>query len=252
MKLRTLLMALYCASVLITACGGEKETPTPEIPTVTVSPAPLDLCSAENLPAEVAKVNALMREFDDYSALASNTPQAQLVVVVPELQRVLREAEDLPVPACLDTLKDLQVSHMTVVVQTLMAFMGSSDANLINAGITQARDLHVQYDVELARLLGITLTVPTPAPTVVLPVTTPVPTVANPGPNGVNLRTAPDFTAPQSGVLAVQETTFALGRTEDGLWILVEMPNQQGQTAWVYSSLVQLSIPIEQLAVVNP
>jgi hypothetical protein len=81
-----------------------KRTPPPEIPAATVSPATLDLCSAENLPAEVVKVNALMREFDNYSALASNTPQMQLVVVIPELQRALREVEDLSVPACLDTL----------------------------------------------------------------------------------------------------------------------------------------------------
>jgi hypothetical protein len=59
----------------------------------------------------VAKVNALMREFDDYSALASNTPQAQLVVVVPELQRVLREVEDLSVPACLDTLSTFRTER---------------------------------------------------------------------------------------------------------------------------------------------
>jgi hypothetical protein len=49
--------------------------------------------------------------------------------------------------------------YMQVVVQTLMAFMGNSDAELVNSGISQARELHAQYDIELARLLGMTLVV---------------------------------------------------------------------------------------------
>jgi len=98
-----------------------------------------------------------MREFDDYSEIASNTPQAQLVVLIPEMQRILREAEDQSVPACLQTLKELQLTHMNIVVQTLMAFMSSADLNAVNQGITASRDLHNQYDIEMARLLGVTV-----------------------------------------------------------------------------------------------
>ncbi|WKZ36746.1 MAG: SH3 domain-containing protein [Anaerolineales bacterium] len=260
MKLRTPFFILLCLPVLLAACSGKSTAAvTPQPPVFTPTP---DLCSDENLPAEAAKVNKLMREFDDYSTLASNTPQAQLVTVIPELQRVLREAQDQSVPLCLDGLKKLQISHMTVVVQTLIAFMGSSDVNLINAGISQARDLHLQYDVELARLLGVTLTVP-PAPTSApptpgsnlppeMPAGPPVHTVINPGPNVVNLRSAPDFNAPQVGVLAVQGSVLALGKTQDDQWLLVEMPEQPAQTAWIYAGLLQLSAPIEELAVVTP
>lgn len=141
---------------LLTACGGSAPT---EAAQLTSTPDP---CSQENLPAEVDKVNKLTREFDDYAALASNTPQSQLVEVIPDLQRVLRDAEDQKVPACLADLKNLQISHMTIVVQTLMAFMGNSDVELVNTGIAEARGLHAQYDIELARLLGIPLTTPTP------------------------------------------------------------------------------------------
>jgi hypothetical protein len=153
----TLILAF---SVLISACGNKAT----ESPAVTSTP---DLCSSDNLPAEVTKVNDLMREFDDYSELASNTPQAQLATVIPELQRILRDAEDQVVPACLETLKKLQLAHMDIVGQTLMAFLSSSDLNAVNAGISRARDLHNQYDVELARLLGVTVVPPptnTPAP----------------------------------------------------------------------------------------
>ena len=148
---KIILAFILAFSVFISACGN-KGTEAP------------DLCSSENLPAEVIKVNNLMREFDDYSELASNTPQAQLTTVIPDLQRILRDAEDQTVPACLETLKKLQLAHMNIVAQTLMAFLNSSDLNEVNAGIAQARDLHNQYDVELARLLGVTVVPPATNP----------------------------------------------------------------------------------------
>lgn len=156
-------------SLFLAACGGNA-TPAPtETPAVT---ATADLCSAENLPNEALKVNKLMREFDDYSSLASNTPQGQLVVIIPELQRLLRDAEDLTVPPCLQTLSNLQKAHMGTVVQTLIAFMNNTDVNVVNAGIAQSRDLHTQYEVELARLLGVTLA-PTPTLIPTTPTVTP-------------------------------------------------------------------------------
>jgi hypothetical protein len=259
MKMRIPPLFLFCALFLLAACG---ETPA-AVETSTAAPSLTpDPCSTENLPGKVAEINKLMREFDDYSALASNTPQTQLVLVIPELQRILREAEDQSVPACLQHLKTLQIDHMTVVVQTLMAFMSSSDAGVVNSGIAVARDLHGQYDVELARLLGVTLAVVTPSsaslatpeagatdsPTTAAPSAA----VTNPGPNEVNLRNAPDLNAAQVGVLGAQVSTLALGRTENDEWLLVEIPGQPGQTAWVYAPLVQLSVPMEGLPVVSP
>lgn len=240
-------------AVLFTACGGETIPPTttPMPPAITPT---LDMCADANLPGAVEKVNSLMREFDDFATLASNTPQAQLVVVIPELQRVLRDAEDQAVPECLAPLKDLQVTHMSLVVQTLLAFMGNSDANLVNAGISKAREVRTQYDIEMARLLGITLVAPSPAPSQVPvePTATPTPLVTNPGPNELNLRTAPDFNAPAPDVLAVQATALAIGKTADSLWIQIEVPNKPGTNAWVYATNVELSVSIEQLPVVTP
>ncbi|MFN8411153.1 MAG: hypothetical protein U0Z26_02070 [Anaerolineales bacterium] len=161
-----LIFPLFLAACLV--------QPPSEVATETPAPTSTpDLCSSENLPGEVAKVNKIMREFDDYSSLASNTPQAQLVTIIPELQRLLRDSEDQVVPPCLQNLVKLQQAHMSVVVQTLMLFMTSTDPNVINPGIAQARDLHNQYDVELARLLGVTLApTPTLAP-VIVPTATP-------------------------------------------------------------------------------
>jgi hypothetical protein len=257
MKPRILWFFLITASILLAACGGAE--PAPEATGIPVTPTP-DLCSAENLPAEVAKINKLMREFDDYSVLASNTPQSQLVLVIPELQRILRDAEDLSVPPCLNTLKELQIAHMTTVVQTLIAFMSNPESSVINAGVAQAREQHLQYDLEMARLLGFTLIAPTGTPAPGLPAEQPTPApaatsapfVLNPGPTSLNLRSAPDLGASQTGLLGIQESAPALGRTPDNQWILLEIPNQPGVQAWVYAPLVQLSVPIEQLPVVNP
>ncbi len=172
-KLQTSLILLVSLSVFLAACGGSETSVAASDATAIISTLTPDLCFTENLPDEAAKVNKFMREFDDYSALASNTPQAQLVVIIPDMQRVLRDAEDQSVPACLENLKKAQLSYMQVVVQTLMVFMGNSDMGLVNSGISQARELHTQYDIELARLLGLTL--------VVAPTSTAAPVTPDPG-----------------------------------------------------------------------
>lgn len=246
------------AILLLSACGGSSgETATVG---ATLTPDP---CSEANLPTEVEKVHKLTREFDDYATLASNTPQSQLIQVIPELQRVLRDAEDQEIPACLADLKSIQLAHMNTVVQTLLLFVSSGDVNTVANGIAQARELHTQYDIEMARLLGITLTVVTqtqpaatePASTPEAQTTqspTPDPTVTNTGANDLNLRVAPDFNSAPLHVLAVGQSAVAIGRTADSQWILVQVPDQPGETAWVYASVVQISIPVETLPVVAP
>lgn len=258
MKLSIKLFFIVGIFSLLVACGNPETISTTQTPLASVQEITptLDLCIEPVLSEEIKKVNKLMREFDDYSTLASNTPQAQLVVVIPELQRVLRETQDQTVPACLENLKTLQVQHMQIVVQTLLAFMGNSvNTDLVNAGITQARDLRLKYDVEMARLLGITLQAPaSPQPTVgsASATTTPPIILTNPGPNEINLWSAPDFNAPVTGVMPAQATTIALGRTADNQWIQIEIPNQPGVTTWVIASVAQLSAPIDQLPIVNP
>lgn len=247
------------ALVLLAACGA---APGEETPTETVTQTP-DPCNEANLPAEVDKVHKHMREFDDYAALASNTPQSQLIQVIPELQRVLREAQDQKAPACLANLKTMQIQHMNAVVQTLLLFVSKGDVNLIAEGISQARELHVQYDIEMARLLGVTLAFVTqtqPSVTGTAPApdaaTTPPPsssaTATNAGTNDLNLRVAPDFNAAPLYVLAAGQSAPAIGRTADSQWILVQVPDQPDQTAWVYASVVQVSVAVETLPVAAP
>lgn len=249
----------FLAFIFLAACGGSGGEITP---TVGATQTP-DPCAETNLPTEVEKVHKVMREFDDYAALASNTPQSQLVQVIPELQRVLRDAEDQTVPTCLSDLKALQLKHMDTVVQTLLLFVSNGDVNAVAQGIAQSRELHTQYDIEMARLLGITLTVVTqtqsaaaePAATPEVQATEtplPVPVVTNAGANELNLRVAPDFNAAPLYVLAVGQSATAISRTADSQWILVQVPDQPGETAWVYTSVVQLNVSVETLPVAAP
>jgi hypothetical protein len=113
-----------------------------------------------------------MREFDDASSLAASRPREQLPDAIAELQRIRREAEDQVTPHCLGDLKTYQISHMNSVINTLIAFMGGSDQELVNQGIGLAREQHDQYTLELARLLGLTIE---PATVIPLPTLTPSP-----------------------------------------------------------------------------
>jgi len=139
----------------------------------------------------------------------------------------------------------------------LMVFMSNADAQKVNEGIAQARDLHMQYDLEIARLLGLTVVAPptfapgTPGANV--PPISATPSlgsfIINPGPSGVALRATPDLNAGGVATLEAGLTAVAFGKTADGLWIQVEVPGQPGQKAWVSASLVQVS---GQLPVVTP
>lgn len=167
---RYLTLIVLLLSCLLAACGANTsaqaviETPSSDM----VEPV-LDRCSPVHLTAEIVRVNKLTDEFDRYSSRASESGQSKLVQIIPEMQRVLRDAQDQEVPACLQPLKELQTAHMDAMIQVLIYLYGhpmsaaSPDPNVVvyvNAAIAQARDLHEKYDMELSRLLDTALVSP--------------------------------------------------------------------------------------------
>lgn len=262
---QSLATILFLISLVFSACGTESDsTPTKTVTTApTTTPAPTatstpDPCAPENISKEAEKVHKLMREFDDASLLASNTPLDQLSPTIADLQRIRRDAEDIQVPSCLTTLKQYQLAHMNTVINTMLGFLGGADSESLNQGIALARQQHDQYTLELARLLGLTVVAEsTTNSTPGTPEAVAIPTVTglyitNPGPTSVNLRTQPDLNAESLGTLDVGARAALLGRTDNGLWLQVETPGLQGQTAWVYASLVQLSDPTAELPILIP
>jgi hypothetical protein len=251
--------------LLLAACGQPVPVAAPSLEpvvptaTVTLTSTP-DPCTQENIIAEIQAVNRLMREFDDVSALSANTPREELKPTIADLQRIRRDTEDKSVPSCLLSLKELQLAQMNTFIQTLLAFIGGADQEMVNQGIGLSRQLHNQYMIEMARLQGVTIPpTPSPAPAIGTPSTTqkaelPTPSIAiitNQGPGGKNMRLVPTLDGQTVGMLAEGQSALALGQTGDGAWIMIEVPGQPGQTAWVYAALVQLSGP-SPLPAINP
>lgn len=249
MPKKSVLFILLLLSLWTSACGSN--TPTaPQTSATTVFTSTPDPCSAQNIPVEIEKVQKTMREFDDYATLASNTPQDQVIQILPDMQEIARRAEELPVPACLENLKKLQTSYMQEVVAMLMIFMTAADQariDQISAGIAHARDTHLQYDVERARLLGVTLM---PTPTLAEENLDSIFKITNISTGIINLYTDPDLNAPNAGMLRPQASLPAYGRTVDGRWLQVQAPDNPEQRVWVYASLVQISIPFDLIPVV--
>jgi len=175
-------------------------------------------------------VHKLMREFDDASLLASNTPLEQLNPTIANLQRIRRAAEDLQVPDCLVTLKQYQLTHMNTVINTMLGFLSGADPEALNRGIALARQQHDQYTLELANLLDLTVVAPPTAdPLTGTPAAVVTPTfsglyITNTGPTNVNLRAQPALSAESLGILDIGESAALFGRTDDALWLQVELP----------------------------
>lgn len=143
--------------IIVTATIMPTEVSVTIMPTEVPATITPDPCSSENIEAEVQKIHKFMREFDDASALAASRPRDQLADSIAGLQKIRRDAEDQLTPVCLGNLKTYQISHMNSVINTLIAFMSGSDQQVVDQGIAQARGLHDQYTIELAKVLGLTM-----------------------------------------------------------------------------------------------
>ena len=243
-----LFIILLTLSLLsLNACRETAETPTAKEPVAITQSTP-DPCAPENITAEVEKVHRIMREFDDESLLAANTPLDQLNASISTLQRIRRDAEDQPVPECLVTLKRHQLAHMNTVINTLLGFLSGADEDSINQSIELARQQHDEYTLELASLLGLTVAAP-PSQLEGQEMTI---IVFNPGPTPVNLLSEPDLESQNLGILEVGASTTAVGRNPDGSWIQIAVPDQPGLNVWVYADLIELSAPPEALPITTP
>ena len=248
---RSIGVILVVTGAVLAACTGPS-TPLAPIPSVVPDP-----CAPDNIKSTVGAVDSLMQQFDDESTLASNVPRSQLAARIAALQSTRRQAQSNSAPACVAGLKRLQLTHMNTVIDTMLAFMSRGDQGAVGQGIEAGREQHDQYEVELARLLGITAAAVTPRPT--LPAAPPpegTPAdggqsvlvssgfiALNPGPVPLTLRAVPATAGEDVATLPVGASATALGGTADGEWIQVVVPDHPYQTAWVLASLVQITVP---------
>jgi hypothetical protein len=246
--MKKILCSLILVTIFLSGCGAP---PAQSVIPVTA----VDRCAPETIKDEIAKVTTFQRDFDDVSFLAQSTPQNQTAVVILELQRLRREALDYDAPTCLLNLKDLQVQYMTGVVSTLMRFMAGGDAELINQQLNAARELRVNYETELARLLGIPYQTPTAFPTVVQPSATPEPTAATlivSTEQDINLFQGPGINYAVVGNFLRGQQAMAYTRTENKEWVLIQMLDNPEVQGWVAVRLIKVDGEIDILQALPP
>ncbi|MHC1781229.1 MAG: hypothetical protein AB9891_00470 [Anaerolineaceae bacterium] len=241
--MKKILYSLILVTVILSGCAA------PAVEAVIPVTA-IDRCAPEAIQDEIEKITVFQRDFDDVSFLAQSTPQNQTAVVILELQRLRRKALDYDAPACLLTLKDLQIQYMNGVVSTLMRFMSGGDADLINQQLNAARELRVSYETELGLLLGIPYQTPTAFPTVVPPTATLEPTPVTmivSTEQDINLFQGPGVNYAVVGNFLRGQQAMAYTRTENNEWILIQLLDNPEVQGWVAVRLIKMEGEIDIL-----
>lgn len=161
--------AIQTTVAQMTAVASWTNTPT-LIPTRTLTPIPTetqtaiptlapDPCLPENLPGAIDLYNEIFIQFQNISAMATYMQPGQLPDKIAKLQDLFQAAQDQATPPCLEALRDHQLKHMKLVIDTLTAFANGKDRRIVSNGLYDARKEHDEYMKEMMRLLDIT---PTP------------------------------------------------------------------------------------------
>ncbi len=242
-----ILISLTLVTILLLVFSGcASKTPAPTLAAFTQTPpAAQDRCSAENLPAEIAKLDDKTAEFADVLELAGVTPQEQLAPVILRLQDIRRGTEKLDLPECATTLKTNTVDYMNQVVSYLTLFMsGTNAADVINEELAKSDGLKTTYETERARLLNVAYE---PQPTRTPLPTTVVVTISNAGATDVPLYDLPRDTATVVGSMQPGGQATAIARTADNAWLLI--PVSEEQYVCVQTALVSVTGAVDQLPV---
>ncbi len=203
----------------------------------------VDRCAPEYIQAEIEQVAIFQRDFDDVSMLAQSTPQNQTAVVILELQRLRRSALDYDAPFCMNSLKEIQIQYMTGVITTLMRFMAGGDSESINQQLNTTRILRINYEAELARLMGVPYHTPTPFPTPVIPTPTLTPTPVTmtiSTEQDINLFQGPGINYNVVGNFLRGQQALAYTRTENNEWVLIQLFDNPEVQGWVAVRLIKV------------
>lgn len=112
----------------------------------------------ESIAAQVlSKVHAHMRKFDDASSRAAGVLPDRLLTNINELQQIRHDANSEEVQSSFMDLKTYQIHHMDWVIAILFSRLYGIDQEVTDNKLKEARQIHDQYDLELARLLRVTI-----------------------------------------------------------------------------------------------
>jgi hypothetical protein len=248
------LLTLGIFILLSTSCTVSppaEPTSTP-VPPPTPTPTP-DPCSKENILAEAEKVQMAVNEFREVADLANSTDFNFLFIPVLRLQEIRYQAIKVEVPACLDAFKTSAVNYTASVINYLMVFMNvqdpkSEDLNkAIQTSQTQWQVLLSEFNKVLA-IAGVEPQVLPDGSSVAPTPTGGAALATNEGTEAINVRAKPDLNA--SVVASIEKGSQAqvIGRNSAGDWVQV---NVNGITGWVFTEMLKISVPVDQLPVIE-
>lgn len=231
---------------------------SPAEPTPTTAPPPMptptpDPCSKENILAEAEKIQMSVYEFREVADLANSTDVNFLFIPVLRLQEIRYEAINTKVPSCLDTFKASTINYTASVINYLIVFMNIQDPeseDLKNA----IQNSQTQWQVllnEFNKVLSIAGVEPQTIPEASGMVPTPTgsaATATNEGTQKVNVRAKPDLNADVVASMEKGTQAEVIGRNEASDWLQV---NLNGITGWVFTEMVVINTPVDQLPVVE-
>jgi hypothetical protein len=253
-NMKKALLTLGIFILLSTSCTVSppaEPTSTP-VPPPTPTPTP-DPCSKENILAEAEKVQMAVNEFREVADLANSTDFNFLFIPVLRLQEIRYQAIKVEVPACLDAFKTSAVNYTASVINYLMVFMNvqdpkSEDLNkAIQTSQTQWQVLLSEFNKVLA-IAGVEPQVLPDGSSVAPTPTGGAALATNEGTEAINVRAKPDLNA--SVVASIEKGSQAqvIGRNSAGDWVQV---NVNGITGWVFTEMLKISVPVDQLPVIE-
>jgi hypothetical protein len=242
--------------------------------------SPADPCASHQINLTIKPVNGLMRQFVDASDLAFSTPVDQLTIQLAKLQVLRDDMFALDIPDCIAGLKTDGLQYMDATLELFLVFIEDPYSETVSYKM-EVMDLHWEgYLAGLSTSLGATLT-PSPTPILIIvedepleeteqieltateiPLTSETPSPSNTptnivpqilviAPDGVTVRNGPGADYTFLTVLPEGVVAQATGRNVEEAWIQIALDDVSDGMGWVFSTQVELNIPIAELPVVD-
>jgi len=106
-------------------------------------------CGVTRVKAASEKLSAQNQVFDDAYNVASSTARISLAQPVSELQRIQRETDAVPVPACMETAKTELVLSMDAAVKGFLAFMANESDSQVSTLFDSSVDHLMKFSDEM-------------------------------------------------------------------------------------------------------
>jgi len=276
-KIEYKLFAITMLAVMAIGLFGCNQAPKP---VESIPETPPDPCAPQQIIQTSKPIQGLMRQYVDATDLAFSTPVEQLANQLARLQVLRDDLGALDTPECAAGLKTNGLQYMDATLELFIIFMDDPYSETVSYKL-EVMNLHWDdYLAELSSLLGATLT-PSPTPILIIveeatqeeseqvavipteiPSATETPAPSNTSTNfvpqivvlaadGVTVRNGPGADFIFLTILPEGSVAQATGRNVEEAWIQIILDDASTEVGWVFSSQVELNIPIADLPIVD-